>query len=210
MTKINILVVDDQPLFTEGCCQLLQMEPFVEFTYQAHDQKEFRQALVNHRIDLILLDMRLKGITGLELFAELKDVVPRPYVIAVTALDGTELIINILRAGIDGMVYKLDDHEVLAKAINSVLRTGSYFSDSVRAVLKVNTRHWNDIPSVVLSPREKDFVKALANGLTTTEIAPLFKMSEAYAEKYRKELVKKMGVPNSAALLAFAFRNGIL
>lgn len=210
MEKINILVVDDHPFVAKGYCQLLQQEPFVESTCQAQNQEEFRQALANHRIDVILLDMKLKDISGLELLDDLKHVTPRPHVIAVTALDGTELIINMLRAGIEGVVYKVDDYSVLLKTITGVLRTGSYFSESVRDVMKHNLRRWNDIPSVVLTPREKDLLKALASGLTTAEIAPLLKMGYAYAEKCRKELMKKLGVPNSAALLAFAFRNGIL
>jgi DNA-binding NarL/FixJ family response regulator len=106
-----------------------------------------------------------------------------------------ELTINILRAGIEGMVYKFDKYEEVVTAITSVLRTGIYFSESVKDIVKRNTRSWDDIPSVVLSPRERDFLKALANGLTTSEIAPLFKMSEAYAEKYRRVLVKKWVCP---------------
>lgn len=210
MKKINVLAVDDHASVRQAFCTMLHQEPFVEAAYEAYDEDSFKEVLNNHRVDVILLDMRLKGTTGLELLKELKNFTVRPYVIGITGLDGHEVIINLLRAGVNGVVHKLEGFDEIINAIKSVLSTGSYFTKYVRDIVRNNTRHWDDIPSVVLSYKERDFLKALASGLTTHEIAPLFKMTEGSAEKFRLELIRKIGVPNSAALLAFAFRNGIL
>jgi two-component system response regulator DegU len=77
-------------------------------------------------------------------------------------------------------------------------------------VIQANAHRWDQVPPVVLNFLEKELLKAIASGLTTKEIASQLKMSDATAETYRIRLIRKVGVQNTAGLMAYAYRNGIL
>jgi DNA-binding NarL/FixJ family response regulator len=170
----------------------------------------FLHEINNHTIDLILLDIRLKAINGLELFHKLRSLVKQPRVIAVTGLDGSAVIVNLLKSGLDGVVYKLDGYDEIITAIDKVLHAGSYFTKSVWEVIHKNRHQWNEVPSVTFSFQEKELVKGLSNGLTIKEIAASFKMTAGATEKFKLRLIKKVGASNTAGLVIFAYRNGIL
>ena len=134
----------------------------------------------------------------------------RPRVIAVTGMEGIELIIHLLKGGVDGIVYKLDGYVEIRKTIKSILASGNYFPDKVLKVIQSNAKEWENIPTVMLTAQELNMLKAIARGSITKEIAAELKMAQTTAETYRLRLLRKVGVSNTAALLAYAYRNGIL
>lgn len=210
MKKITVLIVDDEALIREGLRSLLEREEFIGGIFEAADTDQFHEHISRQKIDLVLLDIRLRNTTGVELLATIRNQDPRPKVIAVTGMEGVELIINLLKGGVDGIVYKLDGYEEIRKTIKSILTSGNYYPAKVLRIIQSNARAWEQIPTVVLNPQEMNMLKAIARGSITKEIASEFKMAETTAETYRMRLIKKVGVPNTAALLAYAYRNGIL
>ena len=209
MSKLNLLLVEDEALIREGLRSLLEKEQFVKMVYEASNEREFKSEIQKH-IDIVLMDFRLPGVNGLELFNLIKNEPAPPKVIVLTGLEGTELIINLLKAGVHGIVYKLDGYKEIVNTINRVLEMGSYFSDKIVNIIQSNAHRWDHVPTVLLTLPEKEMLKAIANGLTTKEISALLKMTEATAETYRIRLTRKVGVHNTAGLLAYAYRNGIL
>lgn len=210
MSKINVLIVDDEALLRQGLRALLEKEDFINTIFEAEDEQTFINQLSAQRIDIILLDIRLRKTNGVELIKKLESLEQQPKVIAVTGLDGIEVIINLLKSGIHGIVYKLDGYGEIITAIRNILLSGSYFQESIVKIIQSNAQRWENIPSVLLTFQEKELLKAIANGATTKEIASALKMTPSTAETYRIRLMKKLGVSNTAALLAYAFRNGIL
>ena len=210
MKSINILLIDDEALIREGLRALLEKESFVDKIFEAGDANESYAHLSQNRIDVVLLDIRLRDTTGVELLETIRKADPRPKIIAVTGLEGVELIINLLKGGVDGIVFKLDGYEEIRKTISSTLDAGNYFPEKILRIIQSNSKKWDSTPSVILTPQELHILKALARGSITKEIAHELKMAEATAETYRLRLIKKVGVSNTAALLAYAYRNGIL
>jgi two-component system response regulator NreC len=210
MNRINILLVDDETLIRQGIRALLEKETFVKDIYEASNAAEFADQTSRRAIDLILLDMRLPGTKGQELLAGMKRIDDHPKVIAVTGLEGVELIVNLLKYGVNGIVFKLDGYSEIVRAICEVIDVGHYFNSKITTIIQNNSHRWDHVPPVVLSFQENELLKIIASGLTTKEIAIRLKMTEATTETYRTRLIKRLGVPNSAALLAYAFRNGIL
>lgn len=210
MKQINILLVDDEELFRQGLRSLLKNEAFVNEIHEAGNAKMFYEQLGAHKIDLILLDIKLPGVNGQELVLELNQKKDRPKIIAVTGLEGVELIVSLLKSGINGIVFKLDGYTEIVKTIQEVMESGNYFQDKTLRIIQANAHRWSKVPSVVLSFHEKELLKLVANGLTTKAIASELRMTEATTETYRVRLIKKLGVPNTAAMLAYAHRNGIL
>ena len=125
-------------------------------------------------------------------------------------MEGVELIINLLKGGVDGIVYKLDGYEEIRKTIKITLASGNYFPDRILKIIQSNARSWEKTPTVILTTQELDILRAISRGSITKEIAEELKMSQATAETYRVRLIKKVGVSNTAGLLAYAYRNGIL
>jgi DNA-binding NarL/FixJ family response regulator len=209
MTKLNFLLVEDEALIREGLRSLLEKEDFVKNVYEASNRAEFIEQ-IRKRIDFVLMDFRLSDTNGLELLGMLKKADQGSKVIVLTGLEGTELIMNLLLSGVHGIVYKLDGYREIVKTIMKVIETGSYYSEKISNIIQTNAHRMDLVPPVVLNLGEKDLLKAIASGLTTKEIALSLKMSEATAETYRIRLTKKVGVNNTAGLMAYAFRNGIL
>lgn len=210
MKSVNLLIVDDEALLREGLRSLLKQEAFVRNIYEAGNMDEFKSVINSNSIDMMLLDIRIPGTNGLELLSLLKKKNPDVKVIAVTGLEGVELVINLLKAGVQGVVFKLDGYGEILKALKAVLGSDNYFADKIIKIIQNNANRWDHIPPVLLNPIENELLKALAKGLTTKAIAAQMKMTEPTTETYRIRLIKKLGVSNTAALLAYAYRNGIL
>lgn len=210
MSTVNILLVDDEALLREGLRSLLKSEPFVRNIYEAGNAQEFKTAVESLHIDIILLDIRLGGSNGLELLTSVHKKNINVKVIAVTGLEGVELVINLLKAGVQGVVFKLDGYTEILRSIKAIIASDNYFSDKIIRIIQTNASRWDHVPPVLLNAIESEMLKCLARGLTTKAIAGQMKMTEATAETYRIRLIKKLGVTNTAALLAYAYRNGIL
>jgi DNA-binding NarL/FixJ family response regulator len=210
MKKLNILLVEDEVLIRQGLRALLEREEFVRFVYEAGNAKEFREVFSAQQVDMILLDIKLPGVGGLDLISELNRRENRPYIIAITGFDGVELIVNLLKAGVSGIVFKLDGYGEVVRTIQEVIRIGHYYQDKVSQLIQDYAHYWEDVPPVSLSFQENELLRIIASGFTTKEMAVQLKMTEATTETYRTRLIRKIGVPNTAALIAYAFRNGIL
>jgi DNA-binding NarL/FixJ family response regulator len=210
MKSANFLLVDDDVLLREGLRSLLTREPFTKNVYEAGNVTEFKNIIESKSIDIILLDIRIPGTNGIEALTLAKDANPNVSVIAVTSLEGDELIINLLKAGVQGVVFKLEGYGEILKAIKAVLASDSYFAERILRIIKENVNRWDHVPPVLLNPVENEILKALARGLTTKEIASHMKMSESTAETYRIRLIRKLHVSNTASLLSYAYRNGLL
>ncbi|MFM7854874.1 MAG: response regulator transcription factor [Flammeovirgaceae bacterium] len=210
MRKLNILLVEDEALVREGLRALLEKEPFTKQVHEATGKEDFLSILHGYTIDMVLLDFRLGPVNGLDLITELSRLPHPPPVIVLTGLEGEELIINLLKAGVQGVLFKLDGYQEVVKAIEGVTQTGHYFSDKIHQLIQTNAHRWQQVPTVQLTFHERELLHGLAQGLTTKEIAGTLKMAEATIETYRVRLLKKLHVNNTAALLAYAYRNGVL
>ena len=210
MKKIDILIVEDEVLLRDGLRELLQKEDFVRNIYEAGERKEFMQRLAEVTPDLILLDIRLKESSGIELLSEIRKLKSVPKVIVVTGLDGIELVINLLKEGVNSIISKLDGYKEILKAIHTVMESDNYFPVRILKIIQDNASLLSTAPPVVLTFQEKEMLKSIAAGHTTKQMAGDLKMSEATTETYRLRLIRKLQVSNTAALLAYAYRNGIL
>ena len=207
--KINFLLVEDEALIRDGLRSLLKNEVFTGKIYEASNEPEFIDCLENP-IDVVLMDFRLIDTNGLKLVEILRARSHRAKVIMLTGLEGTELLLNLLKVGVSGIVYKLDGYKEILTTVKGVLDEGTYYSPKIINVIQTNAHRWDHIPPVTLTASENRLLLEIASGLTTKEIAGKLKMTESTAETYRIRLIKKMGALNTAGLIAYAYRNGML
>src|SRR5687768_8573684 len=116
MRALNILLVEDEALIREGLRALLEKENFVSEVFEAADGREFREQ-IKKNIDIVLMDFRLGNTNGLDLLAVLKKEKPNVKIIMLTGLEGTELLMNLLKSGANGIVYKLDGYSQILATI---------------------------------------------------------------------------------------------
>lgn len=210
MKRINVLLVEDEVLIREGLRSLLEKEDFIGEVCEVGSAAEYREQIVRKTIDMVLLDIKLPGTKGLELVSDITGRQNHPKVIVVTGLEGVELIINLLKAGVHGIVFKLDGYNEIVRTIKEIIKSGHCFQDKITKIIQTNSHRWDHVPPVVLSYQDNELLRIISSGLTTKEMALQLRMTEATTETYRTRLIRKLGVPNSAALLAYAYRNGIL
>lgn len=207
-SKSNFLLIDDEALIREGVRALIEMENFTGRIFEAPGKKQL-EAVPLQDIDIALIDFRLENSNGLEVIDHLKKLSKCKFIV-VTGLDGSELIMNLLKADVQAIVHKLDGYKEIRKAILRVRDNDTYFPAGALRIIQNNSHNWDTVPPVTLSFGERELLTAISTGLTTKEIAINLKMTESTTETYRLRLIKKLGVSNTAALIAYAFRNGIL
>jgi len=156
MQKFTFLIVEDETVLRDGLRALLERENFVKAIYEAFDRPSF-EACIAKNVDFVLLDYRLVTTNGLELLGMLKRREKAPKVIILTGLEGSELIMNLLQAGVHGIVYKPDGYKELVKTILKTIEAGSYFSERILNVIKSNAHRWDTVPPVVLSFSNRNY-----------------------------------------------------
>lgn len=208
MNNLTLLLAEDEAMVRQGIRAMLEKEGITKI-YEAASGNEALVVLQQNPIDIVLLDIRMPGKSGIETLKEIKKALPKIPIIVVTGLEGTELILNLLKAGVNGFVQKMNGFEEILKALAAIKDGGRYFSEEVMGVIRNYSDHW-DPPTIQFKDRELQLLKVIAEGLTSKEIADKFHMSVRTAETNRQRLLDKTRSLNTAGLIAYAYRNGII
>jgi DNA-binding NarL/FixJ family response regulator len=162
--------------------------------------------------DVVLMDLSLPRMDGVEAIVEIKRRFPRVRILALTAHGKESYLTSALQAGVDGYLLKMSPSEELFAAINSVSCGQSFFSREVSSMLAQVCRAGskNSDPLVLLSKRERQVLKLAAKGLTNRDIADTIFVSIKTVEKHKTNLKKKLSLRSSLELAAFCLENGLI
>jgi len=208
---IKILIVDDHAILRRGLRALLSDEFHGAAFGEASNARQALEQLRKEKWDVALLDITMPGKSGLELLKEFKAARPKLPVLILSAHAEDQFAIRVLKAGAGGYLTKESAPEELAKAIRKVLAGGQYVSPALAEKLALRVR--KDIkltPHETLSDREYDVMSRIASGKTVTEIAGDLSLSPKTISTYRARVLEKLGVKNSAAIVQYAIRNGLV
>lgn len=209
--KLSVVVADDSKMFCESLAALLEKIPNVHRVYIAYDGKQALEIVRQHQIDLALLDVRMPVMDGLQA-AEiiLKDHAPT-CVIGMTSFDEEATLIDLLRAGVHGILLKRSANRAeLTTAINEVMNGRNYYHEEIRHVIDKNIHRLNVSSRTQFTTRELEILRFTCSGKVAKEIAVALEVSTGSVENYRKELLRKTNTKNVAELVTFAHRNGLL
>lgn len=200
---IRLYFVDNHPLILEGLRALLKGAPDITVAGQARNGATCLSFVSAHAIDLILTDVCLPDIDGVDLCAAIKVAHPSIKLLALSSCRDVKYITDMMAHGASGYVMKDADREELLEAIHTVYNGGTYFSPVVNQLLGEGKKHH-------LTRREKEILSLIAEGNTNPEIAEKLFISADTVNSHRKNLLAKLEVKNTAMLIKYAVDNHLL
>ena len=207
----RILIVDDHAILRRGLMELLSDEFRGAEFGEASDAQQALEQLRKQEWDVALLDIALPGKSGLDLLKELKVEWPSLPVLVLSAHPEDQFAVRVLKAGAGGYMTKESAPEELAKAIRKILAGGRYVSPALAEKLALGvTKDLTRTPHETLSDREYEVMSRIASGKTVTEIAEELILSAKTISTYRVRVLEKLGVKNSAEIVQYAIRNGLV
>lgn len=205
---IRILVVDDHPVVREGLVALLEDEPDFQVAGSVGSAEEALTLGAQLRPDVIMLDLELPGMDGVEAIPRLAASTPEARILILTAYDTDERVLGALKAGARGYLLKGAAGREIAQAIRAVHAGESYLASRVAA--KVLTQVRAPRRSTSLSARERTVVRLVADGLSSKQIARRLSITERTVKFHISSIMNKLGADNRAQAVAKAAERGLL
>lgn len=215
MKKIRVLIVDDHTLVRDGIRSLLALLADVEVVGEASNGKEALEKIKELVPDVVLMDLAMPVMGGLEATRRIRKEFPGTRVLALTQYDDSDYVIPVIEAGARGFVTKMAAFSELASAIQAAYRGDSFLSPSAAAALvdecqqKVTTKGEQD-PYQLLTDRERVVLKLVVEGHTAREIAETLIVSPKTVEWYKTSLMRKLNIHNKTDLIKFAISKRII
>ncbi|MCO5233828.1 MAG: response regulator transcription factor [Chitinophagales bacterium] len=216
---IKLFVVDDHPIFIDGILGLLKDTPDFEIMGTANNGQEFLDKIKNNQPDIVLMDINMPIMDGIQATIELKTKFPKVKVIALTMFNDIRFIKEMLEIGAKGYVLKNILKDELIKAILTVAE-GKPFLDSAvqeKVISSMSSSDDEDIDDKEtdemvqnITSRELEILQLIALGLTSQDISQKLFISKNTVETHRKNLLAKLNVKNTASLLKFAYKKGLV
>ena len=213
-SRIRLLIVDDHPLVREGLRSCLVQEKHLEIVGEAADGQEAIRLAKNAVPDIILLDINMPGMNGLEAARLLMKSSPKSKILILTMHDSKEYVNRMVSMGAHGYMLKDSPPSELVTAIETVHQGGTFFSPKISEavmseyVKSVRTRGKKG--SVELSRRETEVLALIAEGLGNKEIAAKLFVSVRTIETHRERIIKKLDIHTVAGLTRYALTKGIV
>ena len=215
MKKIKVLIADDHTLVRQGIRSLLALVADIEIVGEAADGREAVEKVRQLGPDIVLMDLAMPKMGGLEATRRIRREFPATKVLAVTQYDDSEYVIPVIEAGARGFVTKMASPLELASAIQAVYRGESFLSPTAAAALveecqlKTGTEGEKDSYQL-LTDRERETLKLIAEGHTAREIAEVLVVSPKTIEWYKANLMSKLNLHNTADLIKYAIRKRVV
>jgi len=207
MDKIKVMLVDDHMLVRSGIKNLLadQEDILIEGEVSSGEEAVEKARLIHP--DLILMDISLPGISGLEAAKIIKSEMPSVKIVALTMHDEKEYVYNMLKTNIDGLLHKSAGKNEISGAIRNAAAGNKYYGSAVSEMLVnnfVDRFRTDELDTVILTKREKEIVYFLAQGLSTSEIAEKLSISHRTVDTHRSNLIQKFNLNSSSELIKFS------
>jgi len=206
---IRVFIVDDHPVVIEGIHSLLQNEKDISWVGQAMNASSCLGFFVNNTADVVLMDISMPGMDGVELCAIMKEKYPGIMILGLSTFNQGLYIKKMVENGASGYILKNSSKEELIKAIHAVHKGYIYFSGEVGMALQEYQKSASAaLP--VLTQREKEVLELIAEGYTNPQIAEKIFLSPFTVDSHRKNILAKLGVKNTASLIRLAVEKKLI
>ncbi|USQ85726.1 response regulator transcription factor [Streptomyces phaeoluteigriseus] len=211
---IRILLADDHALVRRGVRLILDREPDLEVVAEAGDGAEALDMARAQEVDLVVMDIAMPRMTGLQATRELLALKPQVRVLMLTMHDNEQYFFQALKAGASGYVLKsVADRDLVAACRAAVRDEPFLYPGAVTALIRNyldRVRHGEELPEQVLTAREEEVLKLVAEGHSSKEIAEMLFISIKTVHRHRENLLHKLGMRDRLELTRYAIRAGLI
>ncbi|MCU7918929.1 MAG: two-component system response regulator NarL [Candidatus Thiodiazotropha sp. (ex Epidulcina cf. delphinae)] len=208
--KYTILTIDDHPLFRKGVSDLIDMDEALELVAEAPNGPDGLVLAAQLNPDLILLDINMKGMSGLDTLKAIKDQDVDSRILMLTVSDNEEDVLAALRVGADGYLLKDMEPEDILESIRKAMDGTVVISDNLTQLLAKALREDNKLtePTTSLTARERQILQHLSQGLSNKQIAKALEISEGTVKVHVKHLLKKLNLHSRTEAAVWALNEG--
>ena len=211
MNKLTVILVDDHKLFREGLSLLLGRFPFIGKVHEASNGQEFLDMLARIKADVVLMDIDMPVMNGIEATSRALGQYPDLSIIALSMYAEEEYYSRMIASGVKGFILKNSGIQDVESAIKQVYDGNNFFSQEIMtAILKNMNRKSRPRISDDLSEREEEVLFHICKGMSNNEIAEKLHISKRTVDKHRENLLLKTNSKNTAGLVMFAIKNDIV
>lgn len=208
--RTRILLADDHALVRRGLRLILENEPDLEVVAEAGDGVEAVELALSRDVDLAVLDVAMPRMTGLQAARELSSRQPGTRTLILSMYDNEQYLFEALRAGASGYVLKSVADRDLIEACRAAMRDEPFlYPGAVRALIEDHLAR-AESRGTILTPRESEVVKLVAEGHTSKEIADMLVVSVKTVERHRANILEKLGLRDRVQLTRYAIRQGLV
>lgn len=215
--QINILIADDHTMFRESLKQVLNSKPKYNVVAEANNGEEAVSLVRQFKPDVVLMDINMPLKNGIEAAKDIKQKFKEIKIIILTMLENESYILDAFRCNVEGFIYKDARIRVLLHAIDTVYKGERYITPEIKEkVMNYLTSEKFCQPGeettekIVLTPRQIEIVKLVAQGFTSKEVAEKLFLSEFTVIKHRKNIIKKLGLRNFTEVVSYAHQEHII
>ncbi|MBL0105391.1 MAG: response regulator transcription factor [Bacteroidetes bacterium] len=215
--KLKLLIADDHRLFIEGLRFVLKEEFGIEIAGFVLNGKEAIEQCKKEKFDVVLMDINMPVIDGIEATREIKRLNPEIKIIIISMLGDLPNVTKAINAGADAFVLKNADSDDLMKAFQSIAKNEIYVSESITHFFTRDNnnslktkKEYIQFSENVITPREQSVLKLIVEGYTNQQIADTLFISVKTADTHRKNMLAKLNLPNTASLVKFAIENKLV
>lgn len=208
---INILVADDHKIIVDGIKSLLIREDDIQVVADVNNGKKAVQAVQERKIDVVVMDISMPILNGLEATKQIKEYNENIKIIVLTMHEDDQYFNKIIEYGASGYILKNTGHDELVKAIHAVYEGKNYFSSEIasRQIMKKYDNATGLPEEAHLSKREIEVLKLISEEFKNHEIAEKLFLSTRTVDTHRRNLLQKLNVKNTAGLVKYAISKGI-
>lgn len=210
MEIAKVIIVDDHVIFRKGLTTILNEIDFVKVVGEASNGNELLDLLKKQSADVILMDIKMPVMDGVEATRKVSAKYPGIKIIALTMFEEISYFNKMIEAGASGFLLKKTTSEELQKAINLVLSDESYFSDEFMSSVNLYLKPRQTDTTVVLTEREQEVLDLICKGFSNVEISSQLGVSTRTVDGFRARLFEKTGAKNAPNLVMFAIKNGLV
>lgn len=214
MKPYRIIIADDHSLIRQGLKTIICNEPSLVIVAEAGNGLELLELLKSHPADLVILDITMPQLNGLEAMAEIRKITPEIHILMLTMHTSSQYFYQAIAAGAHGYLMKEDSDSELLHAISTIRGGKSYISPRLSADVTDEVmaafRDQGKVPLVVLSDREKQVLKLVVQGCSSKKIGKMLNLSPRTIDHHRASLLKKFKMRNTVDLVNHVVRNALI
>ncbi|SMD39075.1 two component transcriptional regulator, LuxR family [Reichenbachiella faecimaris] len=212
--SVKILLVDDHKIMRDGIKAIITESPEYSVVAEASDGVEALDYLADHEVDIVVIDINMPNLDGVECTKAIKNKNANTKVLAMSMYVDEQHIVNMLKAGANGYISKDAGRLVLLEALDTIRKGEAYHGKEITTVImsefsKTKEEKMRENPLSFLTSREIDVLKLIVEERSNYEIAETLHISIRTVDAHRRNLLQKTGVKNAVGLTKFALKNGI-